>query len=174
MTNRIHRPVAIATLILGAAAAMTACGTGTTNTAAPAPVTQTAETTTPPAAPPIAEPTGTQTPPTTTPTQPPANAPKTDDGCPAAERDLLKVVAGDDRFVPTSGLVGITCYKGWAKAGQQVDKAWWDKHGPVQPVVFVFRYAPNAGRWNIALAGTGADCPKEMPTDVQKRLGYCN
>ena len=180
MTKRIHRSLAIATLILGAAAAMTACGTDAADTAQPGPVTQTTQATesatesaTTPAVPPASGATGTQPPATTVPTQPPANATRTDDGCPAAEGDLLKIISKDDRFVPTSGLVEVTCYKGWATAGQEIDKNWWAKHGPVQPVTFVFRYDPNAGRWKVASAGTGGDCPTEMPDDVKKRLKYC-
>lgn len=187
MTNRIHRTLAIATLLLGATAALAACGsdtdTGTAQPAAPAPVTQTTEPaattpstappTTPPTAPPIAEPAGTRQPGTTAPTQRPAKAPRADDGCPVDDVVLLRLVHKHKDFVPTSGLTDLTCYRGWAIGGQEIDKDWWAKHGPVQPVTFVFRYDPNAGRWSIASGGTGGDCPKSMPADVQKHFRYC-
>lgn len=176
MTNRIHRTLAIATLILGAAAAMTACSAGDNGpTAQPAAATATGEpTTTPPAAPPVAEPAGSGNPSATTaPTRRPADVTKTDDGCPIGEAALLKVIRNDKDYVPTSALTEVTCHKGWATAGQVIDKDWWAKHDPVQPVTFIFRYDPNAGHWNIASAGTGGDCPAAMPTDIRKHFRYC-
>jgi hypothetical protein len=184
MTNRMHRTLALATLLLGATAALAACGSTGTDTgtaqpavpaSVPAPITQTTESatgSTPPFAPPIAEPTGTQQP-GITPTQRPANAPRTGDHCPVDDVVLLRIIHKSDNFAPTSGLRDLTCYRGWAAGGQVVDRDWWAKHGPVQPVMFVFRFDPDAGRWTIASAGTGGDCPTSMPADVRKHFTYC-
>jgi hypothetical protein len=190
MTRRIHRKLLIATLFLGATAALAACGAGSdsgsdsgTNTGAgapAAPATQTTEPSTaspvaPPNAPPIAEPTAEPTAATepsasTTPTQRPAGVAKAYDGCPVSGSTLLKIIRRYDDFVATTAMTDVKCYDGWAVARQQVAPEY---QGKVQPVTALFRYDAKYSVWTYVTAGTGGICPGSMPTDVQKRFEVC-
>lgn len=172
MTTRVHRTLALAALLLGTAAALTACTPEPARKTADPPPRATGSTTEPQSAPPSAEPTGTRSSGATASTRPPGDATGSD-GCPVGDTLLLRVVQQDDRFAPTSGFTGITCYKGWATAGQIVDRDYRTRNGPVQPVTFIFQYDPNAGRWNIVSGGTGGDCPKSMPAETRAHHSYC-
>ena len=180
MTNRIHRKLVVATAILGFAAALSACGSGGSDTAtsntpttttATASATQSAEPATDPTTTAsTAAPTATAT--TTRPTGKPADANTNDDGCPVSENTLLKIVNAKTDGA-AAALRNVGCYNGWATGDQVVSKDYVAKHGDVQPSSFLFRYDRSARHWVYDSEGNIELCPASIPAETRKHLPAC-
>ncbi|GAA0903516.1 hypothetical protein [Virgisporangium aurantiacum] len=179
MTKSVYAKLFLATTILGLAGALSACGSGADQAAAPggpdAPVTQATEPTT--ATPSATEPTptaSTATPPTADPNGKPADVGTGDGGCPVSEDTLLKIINTTEDFATTVALHDRQCYNGWASGKQEISKEWTAAHGQAQPMAFVFRYDRKAGRWVYASAGTSDICRADVPADVRRNLRVCS
>jgi hypothetical protein len=169
MTKSSYTTFVLATTILGFAAALGGCGSGTDKAAAPQTPTASvpASSESPAAVPATTEPTS------GAPTGQPADVTTDDGGCPVSEATLLKIINTTEDFATTVALHNRECYNGWASGNQEISTDWTASHGRAQPMAFLFRYDRKAGRWAYVSAGTSDICPGSVPADVRKHLRVC-